>query len=259
MAEIRKNRVKHKLERGEVATIIAGPNTPEMIDFFGPMGFDGMWIEGEHGPVDFADIPDATRACDLWGTTSVVRVNQNVPGVIYRALDLGAQGIAVPHVNTAAEARAVVKAAKYHPLGSRGLGPCRQGYGVEDFLDKANDETLVVILIEEVEGVKNLDEILTVDHIDVFFVGHVDLAQSMGLPGQTSHPDVVAATNNAIEQIVKAGRTAGALVDDSTVEENIKLGARWVMNGWAGWVEPDAKSYLDRVGRSSQGLGVGSR
>ena len=88
--------------------ILGGDNSASMVDPLGPLGFDGAWIEGEHGAVDFADIPDITRACDLWGMTSEARVNANLPGVIYRTLDVGAQGVAVPHVNTADEARAVV-------------------------------------------------------------------------------------------------------------------------------------------------------
>ena len=77
-----------------------------MIENLGALGFDGAWIETEHGPFDYKDLPDLTRACDLWGMTSVVRIALNLPGVIYRTLDVGAQGIVVPHVDTAEQARA---------------------------------------------------------------------------------------------------------------------------------------------------------
>ncbi|MCY3913401.1 MAG: 4-hydroxy-2-oxovalerate aldolase, partial [Chloroflexi bacterium] len=87
MAELRPNRIKRKLAEGGVATVPAGVNTPDMIDLMGPWGFDGFWIEAEHGPVDFGDIADLTRACDLWGVTSIVRVNRVEPGIIYRTLD----------------------------------------------------------------------------------------------------------------------------------------------------------------------------
>ncbi|MGH2541409.1 MAG: aldolase/citrate lyase family protein, partial [Ardenticatenaceae bacterium] len=120
MAELRDNRAKRKLQRGDIVTAVSGLNTPDQIDFMGQFGFDAAWIETEHGPIDFADIPDMTRACDLWGMTSIARVNLNLPGVIYRTLDVGAQGIVVPHVNTAEEAREVVKASKFAPLGERG-------------------------------------------------------------------------------------------------------------------------------------------
>ena len=112
---MRENRVKARLNAGEVSVALTGHMTPDIVDWLGPLGFEAVWIEGEHGPVDFKDIPDLTRAADLWGMTSVVRVNLNIPGVIYRTLDVGAQGIVVPHVNTKAEAEAVVAAGKFAP------------------------------------------------------------------------------------------------------------------------------------------------
>ena len=93
MAEIRPNRVKRRLAEGGVVTVPAGVNTPDMIDEMGPMGFDGFWIEAEHGPVDFGDIADLTRACDIWGVTSIVRVNHAEPGLIYRNARPGSAGL----------------------------------------------------------------------------------------------------------------------------------------------------------------------
>lgn len=252
MAEVRENRVKRKLERGEIVTVVSGLNTSDMIDYLGQFGFDGAWIEAEHGPIDFADIPDMTRACDLWGMTSIVRVNLNAPGVIYRTLDLGAQGIVVPHVNTADEARAVVDAAKFHPAGSRGMFGSRQSYGVPDYFHSANDQTLVIVLIEDIVAVNNLDDILKVDNIDVFFVAPSDLAQSMGYLGQVGHPEVQKTIDGAIEKISAAGRTPGNLVTDDTVEHYIKKGSRFIFTGWQNWVSSGAKSYLKRVAELSR-------
>ena len=247
MAELRENKVKHMLQRGEVVSVISGYTTPDVVDFLGPLGFDGVWIEGEHGPIDFADIPDITRACDIWGMTSIARVNLNIPGVIYRTLDVGAQGVVIPHVNTAAEARAVVDAAKFGPIGTRGSYTSRQGYGVDDYLAKANDETLVVILIEDIVAVDNLADILSVDHIDVFFVAPGDLAQSMGYLDQTTHPDVLSTVDRAIDQITSAGRVAGALANDSNVEAYIGQGARFFLTGWQAWAASGARAYLEKT------------
>ena len=252
MVQPRENRAKRKLQLGEIVTAVSGYNTADIIDFLGQFGFDAVWIEGEHGPIDFADIPDMTRASDLWGMTSVVRVNLNIPGVIYRTLDVGAQGIVVPHVNTAREARAVVEAAKFSPIGSRGMFGSRQGYGVEDYVSRANDETVVIVLIEDIVAVNNLPEILAVDHIDVFYVAPGDLAQSMGHLGQVGHPEVLATVDRAIEQIVGAGRTAGALVSDATVEEYISKGVRFVYTGWPAWVAAGARGYLEKVAAASK-------
>lgn len=244
---MRENRAKHKLERGEPVVCLSGNNSTDMIDQLGPLGFDAIWLEGEHGPVDFADIPDLTRACDLWGMTSVVRVNRNNPGIIYRTFDLGTQGIVVPHVNTQEEARAVVDAAKFHPLGNRGMYTSRQGYGVPDYFQRANDETLIIVLIEDIVAVNNLAEILTVDHIDVFFVAPSDLAQTMGYLGGMDHPEVVATIDGALEQIVAAGRTAGGLVNDANVAHYLDKGARFLLTGWAAWVASGAQAFQGKM------------
>ena len=94
----------------------------------------------------------------------------------------------VPHVNSRVEAEALVEAAKFAPLGKRGMFTSRQGFGVSEYLKTANDQSLLMVLIEDIVGVKNLDEILKVDHIDVFFVAPNDLATSMGHIGNMGHP-----------------------------------------------------------------------
>jgi 4-hydroxy-2-oxoheptanedioate aldolase len=251
LAELRQNKVKRILKEGGVATVLSGLMTPDLVEFFGPFGFDGVWIEAEHGPVDFKDIPDFTRACDLWSMTSVVRVNLNLPGVIYRTLDLGAQAIVVPHVNTAEEARAVVSAAKYYPIGERGNYTSRQGIGVEDFQAKANAETMVIVLIEDIVAVDNLADILKVDEIDVFFVAQGDLAQSMGYLGKAGHPKVVATAERALGQIASAGRTPGTTVSDSDLESYLAAGARFLYTAWTPWVAAGSRAFLKRVAAAS--------
>ena len=217
--EIRTNRVKQKLADGDLAYVISGLTNADDIDIFGPNGYDGVWLEGEHGNVDAAQIGDLTRACDLWGMTSLIRVNRNDQGLIYRTLDCGAMGIAVPHVNTKAEAQNVVDGAKFAPIGYRGMFTSRQGYGVDNYFDVANSQTLVVVLIEDIVAINNLDDILTVDHIDVFFVAPSDLATSMGHIGNINHPDVQNTIDAALARIQAAGRVAGTLTMDDTVEK----------------------------------------
>ena len=247
-SEPRENRVKAKLHRGEPAVVVGGLNTPDIVDFLGSLGMDGVLIEGEHGPIDFADVPDMSRACDLWGMTSLVRVNLNVSGVIYRTLDVGAQGIIVPHVNTAADARAMVDSAKFGPIGSRGMfGANRRSYGVDSYVSKANDETMLVALIEESTAIDHLDEILAVDHIDAFCLGPGDLAQTMGYPGQPNHPDVQAAVDRAIAQVVGADRVAGVLVNDSNVEAYIDKGARFLLTSWTPWLASGVQGFQQKV------------
>ena len=250
---IRPNRVKQRLAAGQVATILAGTNDPDLIDQLGPIGADGIWLEGEHGAVDYADLGNLTRACDLWGMTSVVRVMDNDYATIYRTLDRGAQGIVVPHVNSRAEAHAVVEAAKFAPLGRRGLFTSRQGFGVSDYFTTPNDQSLLIVLIEDIAAVRNLDEFLSVDHIDVFFVAPNDLATSMGHIGNMAHPDVQRTVDSAIARIVQRGRVAGTLVTSATVERYTRLGVRAIMASFFPWLQAGAKDLMERAAAGARG------
>ena len=250
---IRPNRVKDKLAAGRVATILSGSNDPDLIDQLGTLDIDGIWLEGEHGAVDYADLGNLTRACDLWGKTSVVRVMDNDYATIYRTLDRGAQGIVVPHVNTRAEAEAVVEAAKFAPLGKRGMFTSRQGFGVGDYLKTANDQSLLIVLIEDIVGVRNLDEILKVDHIDIFFVAPNDLATSMGHIGNMGHPDVQQTIDGAIKKIVQSRRVAGTLVNADNIERYTRLGVRAVMTSFFPWIQAGAKALIERGTAGARG------
>ena len=247
---MRSNRVKHKLGRGEAAAVVTGEMTSDLVEVFGSLGFDGVWIEGEHGPIDFGDIGELTRAADLWGMTSVARVNLNLPGVIYRTLDQGAQAIVVPHVNTAEEAYAVIEASKFAPVGGRGSYTSRQGIGVDDYFTTANNETMAIVLIEDIVAINNLDEILKVDHIDVFFVARTALAQSMGLVGQPAHPEVDAIVDRAIEQIVAAGRVPGTIVTSATVAEYVEKGVGFLNVNYTPWLMSGAEGFLQNFAAS---------
>jgi 4-hydroxy-2-oxoheptanedioate aldolase len=245
--EIRVNTAKQKLQNNQVVTTISGLQDADTIDFLGPMGFDAAWIECEHGPVDWDQLGDMTRACDLWGLTSVTRVNSNEPWLITRTLDRGSMGIVVPHVNNRTAAEQAMQSAKYAPLGYRGMFGGRQSYGVIDYLHQANDQTMVIVLLEEVEALENLDEILKVDNIDVFFVAPSDLAQTMGHIGNTGHPEVQSAIDDALSRIVSAGRTAGTLVNESNLVSYVDKGARFLMTSWNAWVAKGAAEFLGKV------------
>ncbi len=234
--ELRTNRAKQKLANGEIVTIVSGITHPADIDAVGPLAFDGIWLEGEHGSTEASELGNLTRACDLWGMTSVTRINLNEQGLIYRTLDRGAQAIVVPHVNNAAEARNVVEGGKFTPKGKRGMFTSRQGYDVDNYLHKANDETMLIVLIEDIVAWENLDEIIAVDDIDVFFVAPSDFAASMGHMGDLQHPDVVEKINDSLSRIVAAGRNAGALATNENVAAYVEMGVRFFMTGVGPWI-----------------------
>ena len=161
----------------------------------------------------------------------MVRVNRNDQGLIYRTLDRGAQAIVVPHVDSRADAENVgrrrqVPAARQ----ARACSPSRQGYGVADYLERANDETLLIALIEDIEAWRNLDEILAVDGIGVFFVAPSDFAASMGHIGDIGHPDVQEKIEDALKRIVAAGRTAGTLAMNDNVGRFAEIGVRFLLH-----------------------------
>ena len=247
MPSIRPNRAKEKLQRGEMVTTISGLQDSDVIDFLGPMGFDAAWIECEHGPVDWDALGNMTRACDLWGMTSITRVNANDPGLITRTLDRGSMGIVVPHVNSRESAEQAAKSTKYAPVGYRGMFGGRQSFGVSDYFDTANDQTMAIVLLEEVEALANIDEILKVDNIDVFFVAPSDLAQTMGHIGNVEHPDVQAAIEEAIGKIVNAGRIPGTLANDANIAKYKAMGVKFLMTSWNAWVARGAAEFLQKA------------
>ena len=248
--QLRPNRIKRKLANGEIATIIAGLTHTDDIDAVGPLGFDGAWLEGEHGAADPAELGNLTRACDVWGMTSVARINKNDQAMIYRTFDRGAQAIVVPHVNTKAEAENVVQGGKFAPIGQRGMFTSRQGYGVDDYLTTANEETALIVLIEDIAAYENLDEILTVDHIDAFFVAPSDFAASMGHIGDIGNADVQAKINGSLEKIISSGRTAGTLATNENVARFAEMGVKLFMTNALPWIASGAAQFQRNAGVS---------
>lgn len=246
--ELRPNRIKRKLANNEISVIVSGMTHPDDIDVAGSLGFDGAWLEGEHGAADPAEMGNLTRACDIWGMTSVTRISNNDQAMIYRTLDRGAQAIVVPHVNTRAEAENVVQGGKFAPIGQRGMYTSRQGLGVSDYLKKANDETALIVLIEDIAAYENLDEILSVDHIDCFFVAPSDFAASMGHIGDIEHPDVQEKINASLEKIVKSGRNAGTLANNENVGRFAGMGVKLFMTTTAPWISTGYNQFRQNAG-----------
>ena len=251
MTDFRVNPAKQKLAAGGVVTLVMGDYSADMCEFLGSLGFDAVMGEMEHFTTTWDDIANMSRACDLWGMMSMVRINRNDPALITRTLDCGANGIMVPHVNTAEEARLVATAAKYGPLGIRGQFGGRRSFGVQDYHRQANENVMTTILLEDIVAIQNLSEILEVDGIDVFWVVPGDLAQSMGYTGQVNHPEVRAVMDQAIAQIVASGRAAGTLVNDDTIEDAIARGVRMVSVSWTNWISAGARGFLAKVAAKS--------
>ena len=209
---IRPHRLKQKLETGGFAT---GPilnfNAPWLVDLAGPIGFDFVMIDAEHGPLSPESAEAMIRAAEFVGLTPVVRVPANLPHEILRYLDVGASAIQVPHIDSAADARRAVASIKYPPFGDRGHAPTTRaaGYGIDqspgDYVDLANRETMVLAMIESVAAVDNVDEILEVDGIDALIMGPGDLSLSMGHRGVRDAPEVERAVDHVISRAKRYG------------------------------------------------------
>src|SRR5919202_2963762 len=196
---MRHNRAKARLAAGQPISVIAPTYTSAgLVELVSSMGFDAVFLDCEHGPAGWDEVENMVRTAELWDSTSIVRVQANDPSTITRALDRGAGGVQVPHINTRAQAEAAVRSAKFAPIGHRGFAGGRAALGEQmSFTDHANAETLLVLMLEEVEALRNLDEILKVEHVAAFFIAPGDLSQSMGYPGQVGHPEVQAAIDDA--------------------------------------------------------------
>jgi 2-keto-3-deoxy-L-rhamnonate aldolase RhmA len=219
---MQENRAKKKMAAGEVAWGVMVPwDSPDMVEFFGHLGFDWIFIDSEHAVIGPETCQDLVRACQLSGMTPIVRVYENSEGTILRYLETGALGIIVPHVNTAEDAQAAVNAVKYWPIGRRGAGSTTRAanYGLTqtatEYFAQANEQLLVVALIEEYRGIEKLDEILAVEGLDGIAIGPGDLSMSMGMPGQASHPDVQKLLLDATKRSKVAGKFVSATVGDA--------------------------------------------
>src|SRR5262249_8647385 len=252
-ATVRNNTAKRKLAAGTPVSVVAPTySAPGLVELLGRQGYDVIFIDCEHGPPSWDAVEDMVRAAELCDATPIVRVQSHDPSTITRALDRGAGGVQVPHVNTRAQAEAVVRHAKFAPIGHRGFAGGRSAFGevMHDYTRRANEETMVVVMLEEVEALKNLDDILETKHVDVFFVAPGDLAQSMGHPGQMDHPAVQAAIDDAVKRIRAAGRAPGVLSTPATVRRYLDLGALFLYVSLAAVLGPGTKDFLGAFPRS---------
>ncbi len=208
--------------------------SPEIAEALALQGFDWIFIDLEHGSLSIKDAQVAIQAVADRSFT-LVRVPDGTPENIKRVMDTGCSGIIVPMVSSESYARKIVALAKYPPLGERSVGLGRaQGYGLRfgEYLASANAQTAVVVQIEHRDAISSVDQIAAVPGIDALFVGPYDLSNSMGLVGQVSHPDVVAAIGKVRVACGRASLAMGIYCSNAELASNeIKAGARMVAVG----------------------------
>lgn len=219
---------------GPHPTAAIGPiipfDSPALVELCGLAGFDFVFLDTEHGALLHPGYESLMRAADLHSLPTVVRVGRDQPLEIARALDAGAQGVHIPFVETAEQARASAAAARFFPQGQRGLGPVRAGrYGIEataDYVKRANEQTLVVVAIESPAAVANIASIAQVPGVDAIFIAPADLSAMLGYPGQFDHPEVRALLDRALDEAQATGKIVGSLA--LSAEQAHQLTARGV-------------------------------
>lgn len=199
-------------------------------------GFDWLVIDGEHAPNDIRTILAQLQAMAPYPSHPVVRPVEGTTAVIKQLLDIGAQNILIPLVESADQARAMVSATLYPPQGVRGVGTAlvraANWNRTTDYLDCANDEVSLLLQIETQKGLDALDEILTVKGVDGIFIGPADLSANLGYRGQPNHPEVQKIIENTIQKIRAAGRAPGILATDPTLADHYRnCGALFIAVG----------------------------
>ncbi len=218
---MQENKLKAALARGEmqIGTWL-NLMSDTAAEIAGAAGFDWCLIDAEHAPYDVTMIQSQLRALAPFDTSAVVRLPVGEVWMVKQVLDLGAQTLLVPMIDTADQAREMVAATRYAPRGIRGMGAAvarASGYGRDtEYTAHADSQICLIVQAETRLSLANLDEILAVDGIDGVFIGPADLSADMGYPGNPDAPEVCAAIKAAVAQIRAAGKAAGFFQYDAS-------------------------------------------
>jgi 2-keto-3-deoxy-L-rhamnonate aldolase RhmA len=209
-------------------------NHPSIAEILADAGFDWLCIDMEHSVTDYSEAQQLILAIQSKGIKAYVRVGENNTRIIKRVLDAGADGIIVPSVNSAFEAKKAVDAVKYPPFGKRGVGLARAqsfGFGFEDYRDNKSKDIKLIVQIEHIDAIKELDEIISTDGVDGTFIGPYDLSGSIGKPGQWDSSDVKEALLIYEETVKKYDKWVGFHViqpDYELVNDKIAKGYNFI-------------------------------
>lgn len=237
MAELDTNRFKAALAEGRVQIgCWLGLADGYAAEIAGEAGFDWLVIDGEHAPNDLRSMRAQLAALGRSNSHPVIRLPVGEVWMIKQALDIGAQTILVPMVESGDEAALLARAMRYPPDGLRGVGAAlaraSRFSGIADYVNKADAEVCLLLQVENRAGLAALDDILTVEGVDGVFIGPADLAADMGFRGRAEAPEVVAAIENALGRIRAAGKGAGILAtQDAQARHWIDKGANFVAVG----------------------------
>ncbi|KAF0163603.1 MAG: hpaI [Rhodocyclaceae bacterium] len=232
-----KNIFKQRLREGQWQVgLFVGLRNPVSMEILAGTGFDWLVIDAEHTPNNPASVMMQLQAATPYPVQMLVRPTSHDATLIKQYLDAGAQTLLVPLVDNAAQAQELVRAVRYPPEGIRGvaasLSRAARWTGIKDYVRHANGEVCLVVQVETRQGLDNLDAILAVAGVDGVFIGPADLAASLGHLGDSAHPEVGAAIEDALVRIVASGKAAGVFVTEPDLARHYRsLGASFVAVG----------------------------
>lgn len=210
-------------------------NSTVVSEAIGIAGMDFTILDQEHGPLTAETCQALAAAAQEQGCSPIVRVRRNDPAEIQRALDIGAAGVQIPQIQSVEDAEAAANAARFYPVGERGLSPyVRAGdyVGSDDYTERQNEEATVLIHIEGERGIEAVDDILEVEGIDVLFLGPYDISQSLGIPGQVRDERVEDLMDEVCDKAAEAGKVVGTYADDPEMANRwLDVGVQYVAVG----------------------------
>jgi len=231
------NTFKAALKQGQVQIgCWAGFGDAYATEVTATAGFDWLLIDGEHAPNDLRSMSAQVQVIMGSASHPVIRLAEGGDAAIKQALDIGAQTLLIPMVESADQARAHARSMFYPPLGVRGSGAAlaraTMFSQITEYVQTANDQVCLLVQLESRAGLAALDEILKIDGVDGIFIGPSDLAVDMGYPGDTEAPEVQAAIKDALGRIAASGKAAGCLaVDDAVAKRYLDWGAQFLAVG----------------------------
>jgi 4-hydroxy-2-oxoheptanedioate aldolase len=251
---MKQNRMKSKIYSGEPALgcSVMVPS-PQMVEMVAHAGFDWVLIDLEHGTIGLESAELMIMAAEASGITPIARPRSNRKADISAVMDRGAMGVQVPHINNDEDARAAISAVKFGPGDNRGLaaGTRPDSYGLsrgmDEFVRTSNEQTLVCVQLEHASAIENIDDILGVEGIDVFFIGPSDLSQSMGYPGNQKAELVQTAIKNTLQKIVNAEKIPGMPASVDNLDEVLASGSLYIYTHLPKLVGTGASAFLSKV------------
>lgn len=248
-------RFREKIARDEtVAGLWVTLESASITEMAVALGLDWVVVDAEHGHLDWKEILDHIRATVRSDTVALVRIAEQNAGLVKRALDIGADGVVIPWMETAEQLQEARNMAMYPPRGIRGIGAERAtcwGQCLGEHTATADEEILVVPLIESVKGAENVDSLLRIDGVDTFFFGPADFSATAGFPGQWEGPGVAESIRIAATKIQNAGKTTGVVATSmDNFREREQAGFRMLGLGLdAGLLIRELRRSLGEIGR----------